>query len=207
MAHIQMWVQGEQSLVSLDCGEIYKFSCPKSKRTAIEYDRGYFTHTAVLSPNQVYDQRGQESQVWRMLQEAKVGDYLWLVLVPPMHKIDDVFAYNDTLMMENSSLASFGGISVSLVTGKFKAPDADKNCPMAGEESHGTLAFPEHTVATPAKAQFLSKDVTMVNDLETWTGVGLKIDALPKDGALANITGRLVVGAHTRDYEGQITLL
>lgn len=207
MAHIQMWVQGEQTLLNLECGELYKFTCPKSKRTAIEYDRGYFTHTNVLSPIQNFHNRGKESQVWRMLNDAKVGDYLWLVLVPPMHKVIDVFAYNDALMTEISSLSSFAGIKLSLVSGKFKAPDAAKNCAVDGEVVHGALTFPEHTAQNPAKIQFLSVDATIVNDPETWTGVGIKVDALPRDGALAGITGRLVVGAHTLDYEGQITLM
>lgn len=200
--HYMRWYQGEAPFEIPKCDDKYTFTCPKSKRTAAEYNRGHFTHTAIIAPNGTdgqYLERTLDSEVFG---EAKVGDYLWLVLVPPMHHISDVFAYNDTLLsLANSSFSTFGGISLSVVTAQFKEKDKNGDCKMAGGEvNHGTLVFPD---TKDAKKQFLRAGVDITNDPETWTGVGFKIDALPNKRTIADIMGKIAVGAHTLDYQSQ----
>ena len=97
MAHKQMWFQGDKQNLCVDCGEGYQFTCPKSKRTADEYVRGFYTHTGVINPNTEYDNYGNETPQFKAMKDVKVGDYVWLVCVPPKHRVLDVFAYNLSL--------------------------------------------------------------------------------------------------------------
>lgn len=200
MAHIKMWYQGKSQYEVLECDGKPSFTCPKSRRIAAEYRRGYHTLTNVLNPNVEYDNLGYETWLNKELAEVVVGDTLWLVLVPPMHHIDDVFTYNETTFTEMSSLASMGGITLSLVTGKFKEADKDGNCEMSEEENHGSLVMP---ATADAKQQFLRGATDITNDPETWTGVGIKVDALPNGKTLADIVGKIVVGCHAIDYDAQ----
>lgn len=200
MTHKSLWFQGKAPYTVPKCdGKIPK-TCPKSKRIAHEYTRGYFTLTNVLNPNIFYDDYGIETPLKKELAEVKVGDYLWLVLVPPKHHVLDAFTYNEVTATEHSSLQTMGGITLSLVVGKFKEADAEGNCEMTEENNLGSLVMP----ATPdAKEQFLRAAVDMTTDTETWLGVGVKIEALPANRTLADIVGKIVVGAHALDYDAQ----
>lgn len=200
MAHTSLWFQGTTPFVVPKCDGKIPQTHPQSKRIAREYNRGYFTLTNVLNPNIFYDDYGAELPLKEMLRDVKVGDYLWLVLVPPKHHINDVFTYNETTYTEHSSLQTMGGITLSLVTGKFKATKGDEDRVMAGEVNHGTLVMP---ATKDAKEQFLRVATDITNDPETWTGVGIKVDALPKGKSLADIVGKIVVGCHTIDYDAQ----
>lgn len=200
MAHKSLWFQGKTPFVVPKCDGRIPQTCPRSKRIAAEYNRGFFTLTNVLNPNIFYDDYGAETPLKQELREAKVGDYLWLVLVPPKHHVTDVFAYNETTTTEHSSLVTMGGITLSLVTGVFKAEDADGNCAMQAEENQGTLVMPADV---GAKEQFLRTAVDITNDPDTWTGVGIKIEALPAGKTLADIVGKIVVGCHAVDYDAQ----
>ena len=133
MAHKQMWYQGQAEYKVPKCDGKPSFTCPKSKRIAVEYNRGYFTLTNVINPNIFYDNLGVEGWLYKELKETAVGDYLWLVLVPPKHHMTDVFLYNETTLTEHSSLVSMGGISLTLVTGEFTEADADGKCEMTNE--------------------------------------------------------------------------
>ena len=119
-----------------------------------------------------------------------------------MHHISDVFAYNDTLLsLAGSSFSTFGGITLSLVTAKFKEKDENGNCEMQGAETnHGLLVFPE---GNNAKKQFLRAGVDITNDPETYVGIGVKIDALPAKRTIADIMGKIAVGGHVVDYQSQ----
>ena len=202
MAHFMRWYQGEAPFEIPKCDDKFPFTCPKSKRTAAEYNRGHFTHTAVIVPNSTDGQYVEPTLDSEVFAEAKVGDYIWCVLVPPMHHISDVFAYNDTLLsLHGSSFTTFGGISLSLVTAEFKEKDKDGNCQMQGAETnHGTLVFPE---GNDAKKQFLRKGVDITTDTETYVGIGFKIDALPAKRTIADIMGKIAMGGHTVDYQSQ----
>lgn len=200
MAHKSLWFQGRTPYVVPKFDGKIPQTCPKSKRIAHEYTRGYFTLTNVLNPNIFYDDYGVETPLKKELAEAKVGDYLWLVLVPPKHHIMDVFTYNEVTTTDNSSLQSMGGITLSLVTGKFKAADENGDCEMIDEVNRGTLVMPD---TADAKEQFLRAAIDITNDVETWTGVGVKIEALPADRTLADIVGKIVVGTHVIDYDAQ----
>ena len=200
MAHKSLWFQGKTPFVVPKCDGKIPQTCPKSKRIAAEYNRGFFTLTNVLNPNIFYDDYGAETPLKKELREVAVGDYLWLVLVPPEHRIIDVFAYNEPTTTEHSSLQSMGGITLSLVTGKFKEADKDGNCEMTGEENHGTLVMP---ATADAAKQFLATKIDVTNDISTWTGVGIKVDALPANTTLADIVGKIVVGCHAIDYDAQ----
>lgn len=202
MAHYMRWYQGEAPFEIPKCDDKFPFTCPKSKRTAAEYNRGHFTHTAVIVPNSTDGQYIEPTLDSEVFADAKVGDYIWLVLVPPMHHISDVFAYNDTLLsLAGSSFTTFGGISLSLVTAEFKEKDADGNCQMqGGETNHGTLVFPE---GENPKKQFLRKGVDITTDTETYIGVGFKVEALPAKSTIADIMGKIAIGAHTVDYQSQ----
>lgn len=202
MAHYMRWYQGRAPFEIPKCDDKFAFTCPKSKRTAAEYNRGHFTHTAVITPNSVDGQYIEPTFDSELFAEVKQGDYIWLVLVPPMHHISDVFAYNDTLMsLPGSSFTTFGGITLSLVTAEFKEADKDGNCQMQGSETnHGTLAFAE---GADAKKQFLRKGVDITTDTETYIGVGFKVDALPAKRTIADVMGKIAIGAHTMDYQSQ----
>lgn len=197
--NVIMWYQGKKPYVVPRCDGKIQPTCPSSTRIAAEYNRGFFTLTNVINPNIFYDDYGVETPLKQMLAEAKVGDTLWLALVPPEHKVLDVFAYNELTDTEQSSFSTFDGIQLSLVTGQFKKADKDGNCPLVGGAATvaGALAF------TALNKVFLQKDVNALNDTETYLGVGLKIDALPKDKTLAEIVGKIVVGAHAIDYDAQ----
>lgn len=202
MAHFMKWFQGKAPYEIVKCDDKYPHTCPQSKRTAAEYNRGHFTHTAVIVPNVtdgLYIEPAYDAETFG---EVKVGDYIWLVLVPPMHHISDVFAYNDTLIsLPGSSFTTFGGISLSLVTAEFKEKDADGNCQMRGSETnHGTLVFPE---GENPKKQFLRKGVDITTDTETYIGIGFKVDALPAKRTIADIMGKIAIGGHTVDYQSQ----
>lgn len=202
MAHYMRWYQGEAPFEIPKCDDKFPFTCPKSKRTAAEYNRGHFTHTAVIVPNSTDGQYIEPTLDSEVFADAKVGDYIWLVLVPPMHHISDVFAYNDTLLsLPGSSFTTFGGISLSLVTAEFKEKDADGNCQMqGGETNHGTLAFPE---GKNPKKQFLRAGVDITTDTETYIGIGFKVEALPAKRTIADIMGKIAIGGHTVDYQSQ----
>ena len=203
MAHFMRWYQGKAPFVIPRCDDKHPFTCPKSRRTAAEYNRGHFTHTAVIVPNVTFGgylvQPAKGADDYR---DMKVGDYVWLALVPPLHHVSDVFAYNDILLsLPRSSFSSFGGISLSLVTAEFKEADANGNCAMQGSETnHGTLVFPE---TADAKQQFLRAGTDITTNPDTWLGVGFKIEALPANGNLSNIMGKIAIGCHSVDYQSQ----
>lgn len=200
--HYMRWYQGEAPFEIAKCDDKFPFTCPKSMRTAAEYNRGHFTHTAVIVPNSTDGQYIEPTMDSEMFAKAKVGDYIWLVLVPPMHHISDVFAYNDTLLsLPGSSFTSFGGFSLSLVTQQFKAGGKNGDCKAEGKETnHGTLVFPD---GNAAKKQFLRKGVDITTDAETWVGIGVKVEKLATNRTLADIMGKIAVGGHTVDYQSQ----
>ena len=200
MAHLMRWHQGAAEFRIPNCDGKPTFKCPESRQVAAEYLRGFFTLTNVLNPNIEYDNLGYETWLFKDLKEAKVGDYLWLVLVPPKHHMMDVFAFNEATFTEASNLATFAGITLTLVTGEFKEADKEGKCEMQNEATHGTLAFPD---GADAKPQFLRAAVDITNDVETWTGVGFKIDALPNNGTLADFIGKIAIGTHVLDYDAQ----
>ena len=202
MAHFMKWYQGKAPYEIVKCDDKYPHTCPQSKRVAAEYNRGHFTLTGVIVPNVtdgLYVEPAYDAEVFA---EAKVGDYIWLTLVPPMHHISDVFAYNDLLIsLPGSSFTTFGGISLSLVTAEFKEKDADGNCQMqGGENNHGILVFPE---GTNTKQQFLRASVDFTTNTETYIGVGFKVEALPAKSTIADIMGKLALGVHAVDYQSQ----
>ena len=202
MAHFMKWYQGKAPYEIVKCDDKYPHTCPQSKRVAAEYNRGHFTLTGVIVPNVtdgLYVEPAYDAEVFA---EAKVGDYIWLTLVPPMHHISDVFAYNDLLIsLPGSSFTTNGGISLSLVTAKKKKKDADGNCQMQGGEiNHGILVFPE---GTNPKKQFLRASVDFTTDTETYIGVGFKVEALPAKSTIADIMGKLALGVHAVDYQSQ----
>ena len=206
MAHFIMFHQGNSNNFSLpDCGGGPQFDCPRSKRIAAEYRRGFFTLTNVLNPNL----NGVEycgSSYWqhRLADEVQVGDTLWFVLVPPKHKLLDVAAYGEATFAEGSSLASLGGLTADLVVGKYAAADANGNCTPTGVETQGTVAFPE---GVDPEEIFVQADVNKVTKPKEWLSVGLKITALPTDAvSLAEIEARVAVVAHVMDYDAQIHL-
>lgn len=198
--HIKLWYQGKEPFVIPKCDGKPTFTCPESRRIAAEYTRGFYTLTNVLNPNIAYDGLGYSTWLPDELRKVEVGDTLWLVLVPPKHHIADVFAYNEQTLTEHSSLQSMGGLSFELVTGRFKSADANGDCALSGEESHGVVTMP---ATADAKEQFLRAATDITNDGETWTGVGIKLSALPTDKTLADIVGKLVVGCHVWDYDAQ----
>ena len=206
MAHFIMFHQGKNQNLSLpDCGGGPQFDCPRSKRIAAEYRRGFFTLTNVLNPNL----NGVEycgSSYWqhRLADEVQIGDTLWFVLVPPKHKLLDVASYGEATFAEGSSLASLGGLTADLVVGKFKEADANGLCEPTEIETKGTVAFPEG--ADPEEI-FVQADVNKVTQPTEWLSVGLKITALPTEAvSLAEIEARVAVVAHVMDYDAQIHL-
>ena len=200
MAHKSLWFQGKTPYVVPKCDGKIPQTCPTSTRIAHEYTRGFFTLTNVLNPNIFYDDYGVETPLKKELEEVVVGDYLWLTLVPPKHHVIDVFAYNEVTTTNTSSLLTMGGITLALVTGTFKKADANGDCGVSNIANFGSLIMP---ATADAKEQFLRDAVGVTNDGETWLGVGVRVDALPAGKSLANIIGKIVVGAHVMDYDAQ----
>lgn len=198
--HKSIWFQGKTAYVVPKCDGKIPQTAPKSMHIAAEYGRGYHTLTNVITPNVRYDDYGAESALKKELRELVVGDYLWFALVPPKHYVLDVFAYNDVIEAEHSSLETMAGIKLELVTGKFKTADTNGDYPMTDEQSHGNLIFPE---GPDAKQQFARSDVNAFNGIDTWVGVGVKINALPSGKTLADIVGKIAVGVHALDYHSQ----
>lgn len=206
MAHFIMFHQGKAQELSLpDCGGGPKFDCPRSKRIAAEYRRGFFTLTNVLNPNlNGVEYCGSSYWQYRLADEVQIGDTIWFVLVPPKHKLLDVASYGEATLVEGSSLASLGGLTADLVVGKFKAADANGLCEPTEIETKGTVAFPEG--ADPEEI-FVQADVNKVTQPTEWLSVGLKITALPTDAvSLAELQARVAVVAHVMDYDAQIHL-
>lgn len=201
MAHKSIWFQGKKPFVVPECDGRIPQTCPLSKRIAAEYNRGYYTLTNVLVPNVMYDDIGYELPLKQELRELKVGDYLWMILVPPQHMVIDMFIYNDTTNAMHSNLDTMGGITLSLVSGKFSKADSNGDCGVSGEKVEGTIVMP---AGPNAKQQFVVSTSGTVLDAEKWVGIGIKIDALPNNKTLADIVGRIVVGAHVVDYDAQV---
>lgn len=197
MAHYKLWYQGSSNPTLPTCAGKPTFTCPQARTVAAEYGYGYYNLSNVLVPTTGYETESYETWLREELRTKNVGDYLWLVLAPPMHVVRGVYAHNATNLIEQSSLATMDGITLSLVTGEFAEANADGNCEMRNEQVHGALAF------TAAEPQVLFKPVEVVNDHKTWLGVGLRIDALPSDGALAEIIGKISCGCHLTSYDTQ----
>lgn len=200
MAHKSIWFQGRKPFVVPKCDGKIPQTAPLSKTIAAEYQRGFRTFTNVIVPNIKYDDYGAETALKKELRDVKVGDYLWFVLVPPTHYVLDVFAYNDVVAVEHSHLNTMAGIQLELVTGKFKKADENGDFPMQEERSFGSLIMPDGD--DPDK-QFVRGEVNEFNGLDTWVGVGVKVNALPEGKTLADIVGKIAVGVHALDYQSQ----
>lgn len=200
MAHHKLWYQGTSPYEPLKCDGKPSFTCPESRRIASEYGRDYYTLTNVINPNIFYDSLGVETWLAKELRDVKVGDTLWMVLVPPKHRIVDVFLYNEETTTEHSSLQSMGGISLSLITASFTEADDNGDCEMTNETNHGTIVMPN---TDDAEEQFLAVASSEVTNPKTWMGVGIKVEALPNDRTLADIVGKIVVGTHTLGFDAQ----
>lgn len=202
MADVLMWFQGNASGDYPNCEGGPEFQCPISKRIASDYMRDFFTLTNVIAPYFDPDNYGNMGWAHRRLQDIKVGDTLWLLLVPPKHKVVDVAIESHETSIDLASIASLGGLSVDLVGAKF-AEAVDGVCAPVGEPTvHASVVFPS---GDAAEAQFQAADVGITNGTKEWYGVGINIKVLPTGVAsMADITALIAVIAHVYSYDYQL---
>lgn len=203
MANHLMWHQGNAAGNYPNCEGGPEFQCPKSKRIAAEYMRDFFTLTNVIAPYFDPDNFGNMGWGYEKLKEVAVDDTIWLVLVPPKHKVIDVAIESHEANIELASLASLGGLSVDLVGAKF-SEGVDGVCEPVGVAPtvHSSIVFPSDALALP---QFQAADVGITNSTTEWYGVGVTIKALPTGATtLADITALIAVIAHVYSYDYQL---
>lgn len=202
MANILMWYQGNASGDYPNCEGGPQFQCPVSKRIAAGYMRDFFTLTNVIAPYFDPDNFGNEGWAKRRLEDVAVGDTMWLLLVPPKHKVVDVAIESHEAKIDLASLASLGGLSVDLVGAKF-AEGVDGVCePTAVATVHASVLFPSDAAAVP---QFQVADTAIVTGTTEWYGVGINIKAMPTGTtSLADIKAVIAVIAHAYSYDYQL---
>ena len=203
MANHLMWFQGNAAGTYPNCEGGPEFQCPKSKRIAAEYMRDFFTLTNVIAPYFDPDNFGNMGWGYEKLKEVEVDDTLWLVLVPPKHKVIDVAIESHAANIELASLASLGGLSVDLVGAKF-AEGVDGVCAPVTEPLtvHASVLFPS---GEAAEEQFQAAAVGITNSTKEWYGIGINIKALPTGAtSLADITALIAVIAHVYSYDYQL---
>lgn len=201
MANILMWHQGSRTTKAFDCGGGPQFSCPESKRVAAEYKRGFYTLTNVLNPNWDNNYYGRENWQQKLVEDVKVGDVVWFVLVPPKHNTYDVAAFAEETLTDGSTLASLAGMRADLVTAKFSEAGNNNLCEPTNLTTQGTVNFP---AGTDPDEVFVQKKIEVVNSPKEWLGVGLRINAFPTGAtSLENIRAKIAVVAHVLGYDAQ----
>ena len=201
MANILMWHQGRREFKPLDCGGGPQFSCPESKRTAAEYNRGHYTLTNVLNPNWDNNYYGRENWQQKLVEDVKVGDVVWFLLVPPKHNTYDVAAFAEETLTDGSTLASLAGLKADLVTAKFAEENENGLCEPTGLANQGAVNFPS---GTDPDEIFVQKKIEVVTGPKEWLGVGLRINAFPTGKtSLEHIRAKIAVVAHVLGYDAQ----
>ena len=202
MANHLMWFQGNSAGFYPNCDGGPEFQCPKSKRIAAEYMRDFFTLTNVVAPYFDPDNYGNMGWAYEKLKDIKEGDTLWLVLVPPKHKVIDVAIESAEAKLEDADIGTLGGLSVDLVGAKFDQGDGGVCEPVGDVTTHTSVTFPDGEDAEPV---FQAADVNILNNTKEWYGVGIKVNALPTTvDSLADITGFIAVIAHVYSYDYQL---
>lgn len=201
MANILMWHQGSRTTTAFDCGGGPQFSCPESKRVAAEYKRGFYTLTNVLNPNWDNNYYGRENWQQKLVEDVKVGDVVWFVLVPPKHNTYDVAVFAEETLTDGSTLASLSGMRADLVTAKFTEAGNNNLCEPTNLTTQGTVNFP---AGTDPDEVFIQKKIEVVNNPKEWLGVGLRINSFPTGAtSLENIRAKIAVVAHVLGYDAQ----
>lgn len=203
MANLLMWYQGNAGSKFPNCDGGPEFQCPVSKRIAAEYGRDHFTLTNVVNPN-LGDYGHNEGWLNRAYDEVEAGDILWLILVPPVHCVEDVAIITEETMAEFSSMESLGGAVVTLVGAKFEAADDETGlcAPVGSVTDYNVVNFAAGELAKPT-ADRTKTDIFLAPT--EWYGVGIRIDTMPTDAvSLADITAKIAVVAHVQGYDSQI---
>lgn len=200
MANILMWHQGRRETRPLDVGGP-QFSCPESKRIAAEYNRGHYTLTNVLNPKWDNNYYGRENWQQKLVEDVKVGDVIWFVLVPPKHNTYDVAAFAEETLADGSTLATLAGMKSDLVTAKFAEEDDKGLCEPTGLTVQGSVNFPS---GKDPEEIFVQKKIEVVTSPKEWLGVGLRINAFPTGkNSLEHIRAKIAVVAHAIGYDAQ----
>lgn len=202
MANLLMWYQGNAATNVPNCGEGPEFQCPVSKRIASEYGRDHYTLTNVVNPN-MGEYARDDGWLNRKYAEVKAGDILWLILVPPVHCVEDVAIITEETMAEYSSMESLGGGIMTLVGAKFSAADETTGLcvPVGLVTDYNVVNFAAGALAKPT-ADRTKTDIFLAPT--EWYGVGIRVDTMPTGlVSLADITAKIAVVAHVQGYDSQ----
>lgn len=202
MAHINLWTQGKTPFAPIQCGGNHKATLPKSRQIAAEYERGYYNLTKVLCP---YDNPNTLSRlpISKTLEDVKVGDYIWLLLVPPFHSFIDAYVHIAPTLVPGSSMESVAGFDFDLVHTMINKPEGEEI-----EITNTIKKFVHGFVPSPYDSDFKDGYVVTSNvgysvPVNKWYGVGLKINSLPDDKNLSEVTVNIGVGCHVIGYDTQ----
>ena len=200
MTDLFLWNQGVPEIIIPRCSGDRPATCPSSLRVASEYNTGFFTLSNTICPHINWDK--SDPTLVRPLRDIKVDDYIWLVLVPPEHTIIDAFIKSELLTASGSSYESLAGVELVLSMAVFdKADETTGICPDKNSEAPlVTLTFSND------ERSFARSDMNYTFTNNKWIGLGVKVNALPRDGYLADITASIVVGAHILGYDTPVYL-
>ena len=217
MANILFWNQGSGSTAGLKCSGVPDFSAPEAKRIAAEYMRGYYTLTNVL--NTTIDEENYGNLGWQRdyLADAVAGDIVWMVVVPPNHKVIDFAMQVKESMDEYSSIAGMDGFVLTPVAATITKPgNLGVLEPIDYKDDISTLTFGTPVVGTTMTGANLvatypdtreivlaPTDVNAFVPPNTYYAVGIRIDTLPAGKTLYDVTATLGIIAHARDYDTQ----
>ena len=123
MANILFWNQGSGSTAGLKCSGVPDYSAPESKRVAAEYMRGFYTLTNVINSQVDTENYGNLGWQGDYLAGGKAGDVVWMLLVPPNHKVLDFTLQVKESMDEFSSIADMTGFTLTPVAALITKPD------------------------------------------------------------------------------------
>ena len=217
MANILFWNQGSGSTAGLKCSGVPDYSAPESKRVAAEYMRGFYTLTNVI--NSQIDTENYGNLGWQgdYLAEGKAGDVVWMLLVPPNHKVLDFTLQVKESMDEFSSIADMTGFTLTPVAALITKPDESGVAqPIDYSDALSDLTFGTPVVGTTMTGANLTtaypntqeivlapKDANTFLPPNTYYAVGVRIDALPAGKTLADLPATIGLIAHAMDYDTQ----
>lgn len=217
MANILFWNQGSGSTVGLKCDGVPDYSAPESKRIAAEYMRGFYTLTNVINSQVDVENYGNLGWQNEYFANVAVGDVVWMLLVPPNHKVIDFAMQVKESMDEYSTMADMAGFTLTPVASLITKPNSSGvPMPIDYKDDLSSLTFGAPVVGTTMTGANLgttypdTKEIVLVpTDADTFLppntyyAVGIRVDALPNGKTLADLPATVGLIAHAMDYDTQ----
>lgn len=142
---------------------------------------------------------------------------MWMLLVPPNHKVLDFTLQVKESMDEFSSIADMAGFTLTPVAALITKPDESGVAqPIDYSDDLSDLTFGTLVVGTTMTGANLTtaypktqeivlapKDANTFLPPNTYYAVGVRIDALPAGKTLADLPATIGLIAHAMDYDTQ----